>query len=180
MSLKSFYIYSRDSKNYRCQICFWLLVKWYDIIGCHSNKNFLWKKVYHSYTNRKGITNALKTIYTPYAKNQYSRVISIFVFLKNPGVTYTSMAKFFYLNTLLRNFGLWNFFLSFLAVCMADLWCSYADLLLKYPNCWFKNIIFNPRLFQQFHVFYFFLLCFFYTPIFWLFLGPCEDVFIFI
>ena len=115
-------------------------------------KNFL-KKVYHFYTNRKGIKNALRIIYTPYAKNQYFKSCKHFCILKKPGVQYTYNGKMFLLKHVFKKFWSLDFFTSFLAVCMADLSCNYANVLLKYPNCWFTNIIFNPRLFQQFYLF---------------------------
>ena len=174
MSLKSFYIYSRDSKNYRCQKNVWLLVTWYGVIGCHSNKIVFWKNVYHFYTNRKGVKNALKIIYTSYAKNQYFKSYKHFCILKKPGVNYTYNGKKICLNMSLRKFGLWNFFASFLAVCMADLSCICANVLPKYPNYWFKNFVFIHCLFQQFHVF--FIINANFLTFFW----PMRRCFIFI
>ena len=102
--LKSFYIYSRDSKNYRCQKNFLILVLRYDVIGCHSNNKSFWGKVYHFYTNRKGIKNASKIIYTPYAKNQYFKSYMHFCSLKKPGVNYTYNGKKFLLKHLFKRF----------------------------------------------------------------------------
>ena len=105
MSLKPFYIHSRDSKNYRCQKNFWLLVTWYDVTGCHCNKkSSSFENVYHFYTNRKSIKNALKIIYTPYAKNQYFKSYKHFCIIKKPGVNYAYNGKIFCLNMSLRNF----------------------------------------------------------------------------
>ena len=116
-------------------------------------KNFLKKSLSFLYQS-KGHQNALKIVYTPYAKNQYFKSYKHFCILKKPGVNYTYNGKKICLNMSLRKFGLWNFFASFLAVCMADLSCICANVLPKYPNCWFKNIIFNHHLFQQFYVFW--------------------------
>ena len=102
--LKSFYIYSRDSKNYRCQKIFWILVLWYDVIGCHSNNKSFWGKVYHFYTNRKGIKNASKIIYTPYAKSQYFKSYMHFCSLKKPGVNYTYNGKKILLKHVFKRF----------------------------------------------------------------------------
>ena len=148
-SLKSFYIYSRDSKNFRCQKIFWLLVTWYDVTGCHCNKKSFWKKVCHFYTNRKGIKNPLKTIYTPYAKNQYFKSYNHFCILKQPGVNYTYNGKFFLLKHVFKKF--WSLELLYKFSCSLHGW-FIMQLRKCFANCWFKNI-FNPRLFQQFHVF---------------------------
>ena len=42
-----------------------------------------------------GIKNALKIIYTPYAKNQYFKSYKHFNILKKPGVPYTNNGKNF-------------------------------------------------------------------------------------
>ena len=97
VSLKSFYIYSRDSKNYRCQKNVWLLVTWYDVTGCHCSNKIFWKKVYHFYTNRTGIKNALKIIHTPDAKNQYFKSYKHSSILKKPEVNYIYNGKKFLL-----------------------------------------------------------------------------------
>ena len=107
-------------------------------------QKMFWKKVFHFYTNRKGIKNALKIIVIPYAKSQYFKSHKHFCILKKPGVNYRYNRNTFLLK---------HVFTSFRAVCMTDLSCNYVNVLLKYPNCWFKNIIFNPSFFQQFHVF---------------------------
>ena len=104
VSLKSFYIYSKKKKNYRCQKNFWILVLWHDVIGCHSNNKIFWEKVYHFYTNRKGIKNASKIIYTPYAKNQYFKSYMHFCILKKTGVNYTYNGKQFLLKHIFKRF----------------------------------------------------------------------------
>ena len=97
-----------------------------------------WKKVFHFYTNRKGIKNALKIIFTPSAKSQYFKSHKHFCILEKLGVNCTYNGNTFLLK---------HVFTSFRAVYMTDLSCNYVNVLLKYPNCWFKNIILNPSFF---------------------------------
>ena len=67
---------------------------------------------------------------TPYAKNQYFKSQK-----KKAGHKLNIQWRiFFCLNMSLRKFDLWNFFTSFLAICMANLLCICANVLPKYPN----------------------------------------------
>ena len=64
----------------------------------------VFQKKSHFYTNRKGIKNVLKIIYTPYAQNQYFKSYNHFCILKIPGLTYTNKGKNFLLKHIVKRF----------------------------------------------------------------------------